>query len=113
MTKKLYEVEIQRNNITPKQFFTYCKNQIIKRTGEDIMSVWCESYESWAGQDGTPEYDCEWNHDDWDIPVKEICREKAFDWRLFLGKAYNFIMEFQFDDEKKGFGYLYAVEFER
>ena len=113
MASNMYTVEIQRNNITPRQFFTYCKNQIEKRTGEDIMSIWCESYEAWSGEDGVPEYDNYCKHDDWDDPVMEICKTKAFDWQLFLGKSYNFIMEFEFDTEKKGHGYLFLMECNR
>lgn len=109
--KKLYEVEIQRNNINPKQFYTYCRHQMKKRAGVDL-EAWCESYKDWSGE-GIPEYNVECYHDDWNEPVMEICKTKAFDYQLFLGKAYNFIMEFQFDDENTGYGYLYAVEFER
>lgn len=110
--KKIYEIEIQRNNISPKQFFSYCKAQMKKRTGVDLAS-WCESYEDWSGESGVPEYNCQSNHEDWDEPVKEICKTTAFDWQMFLGKCYNFILEFQFDTENKGYGYMYAVEFER
>lgn len=108
--KKMYEVEIQRNNISPRQFFTYCKHQMEKRTGTSL-DVWIDDYEAWA--DNTHEFDVNSDHEDWDEPVKEICRTKAYDWQFYLGKAYNFIMEFQFDTENKGYGYLYAVEFER
>lgn len=44
MIKKLYECEIQRNNISPKQFFAYCKNQL-KNKGVDIEN-WVE-FENW------------------------------------------------------------------
>ena len=82
-----------------------------KRVNLDIEN-WVESYEAWSGKEAM-ECDSTYNHDDWDVPVKEICRIKAFDYQLFLGRAYNFIMEFQFDTDNKGYGYLYAVEFER
>ena len=109
--KKMYEIEIQRSNITPKQFFTYCKAQMEKRIGIDLDN-WIESYEQWSGENSI-ECDSTWDHDDWEVPVREICKMKSFDVQYFLEKAYNFIMEFQFDTENKGFGYMYAVEFER
>lgn len=31
---------------------------------------------------------------------------------MFLSGTYNFQMEFDFWDEKTGYGYLYAVEYE-
>ncbi len=110
--KKMYEIEIQRTNISPKQFFTYCKNEMKKRTGIDL-EIWCESFEAWTGNNGIPESNIVSNHEDWDEPTKEICKTIAYDWQMFLGKAYNFILEFQFDSENKGFGYMYAIEFER
>lgn len=107
---KKYEVEIQRTNISPRQFFTYCKKEMKNRTGVSLQT-WCDSFEDWSSDKN--EYVSECYHDDWKVPVKEICKTKAYEWHLFLGKAYNFIMEFQFCDENKGSGYLYAVEFER
>lgn len=106
----MYEIEIQRTNISPKQFFTYCKKEMEKRTGTSLQ-VWCDSFQEWSSDKN--ECALETNHEDWEIPVKEICKTKAYEWQMFFGNAYNFIMEFQFDDENKGFGYLFAVEFER
>ena len=44
MANKIYEIEIQRTNISPKQFFTYCKNQMLKK-GIDL-EIWIDEYES-------------------------------------------------------------------
>lgn len=82
-----------------------------KRTGTDLEG-WCQSYEEWAGI-GIPEWCDTWKHEDWEKPALEICKTKAYDWQMYLQNAYNFIMEFQFDDDNKGFGYMYAVEFKR
>lgn len=109
--EQLYCVEIQRTNISPKQFYSYCKKQIVKRTGEDLLENWVEDYSDWS--DTVNEFFSESNHEDWEIPAREICKQKSFDWQLFLEKAYNFIMEFQFDTENKGTGYLFMVEFRR
>lgn len=42
---KLYEHEIERTNITPKQFFTYCKKQLEKK-GINLED-WVD-FESWV-----------------------------------------------------------------
>lgn len=107
---KLYEIEIQRTNVSPKQFFTYCKSQMKKRAGIELES-WCESFEEWI--DERINYNASCYHDDWDDPVEEICKTMPYNWQMFLGKAHNFIFEFDFDTEKIGHGYLYAVEFKR
>ena len=39
--EKLYEVEIERNNVTPRQFFSYCKRKMIGK-GADI-TAWVDS----------------------------------------------------------------------
>lgn len=105
---KLYECEIQRSNIAPKQFFTYCKNQL-KNKGIDI-EIWAD-FEEWK----SPITPCNStsNHEDWEEPQKEICKLQSYNWQLFLQNAYNFIMEFDFWDDNKGFGYLYIIELER
>lgn len=102
---KLYEHEIERTNITPKQFFTYCKKQLEKK-GINLED-WVD-FETWVN----PFSPCDSasKHEDWEEPQFEICRTKAYDWHLFLQKSYNFIMEFDFWDENKGFGYLYVME---
>lgn len=110
--ERLYEIEIQRSNVSPRQFFTYCKKEMFKRTGYSLDG-WCDDYETWTGENGTPDFYVESNHEDWDEPKKEICSTKPYEWQLFLANAYNFILEFQFDTDKKGYGYLYAVEFRR
>lgn len=111
MTKpKIYEIEIQRNNISPKQFFTYCKKQMEKRAGISIEN-WVECFDDWAHP--VSQSNNVWTHSDWDTPQKEISKTMPYDWQLYLGETYNFIMEFQFDDDNVGYGYMYAVEFER
>ena len=107
--KKLYEHEIERNNISPKQFFTYCKNQLSKK-GIDL-GIWLDSYKDWT----EPIAHCNdaYNHEDWEEPQKEVCKTQPYNWQLFLQNTYNFIMEFDFCDDNRGFGYLYVCEFER
>ncbi len=104
---KLYEHEIQRSNITPKQFFTYCKNQLSKK-GIDI-ETWVE-FENW--ENPTTPCNSTSKHEDWEEPQTEVCKLQPYDWQLFLQNAYNLIIEFDFWDDKKGFGYLYIKEYE-
>ena len=42
----------------------------------------------------------------------EICKYMSYDYHLYLEKSYNFIMEFQFDDDNRGWGYMYIVEWD-
>ena len=105
----LYEVETLRTNITPRQFFTYAARMFERKTGEKLY--WVDSFEDWE----TPSCECDIRakHEDWDTPQYEICRSKPFNFHFYLEGTYNFIMEFDFWDEKTGNGYMYAYEIER
>lgn len=43
---KKYEVEVQRSNITPREFWWYCK-QRMKAKGADLES-WIGEYKDWV-----------------------------------------------------------------
>ena len=106
MGRKLYEVEVNRTNISPKQFFTYCKKEAARRTNGLVdLEAWI-SFDEWVN----PIQPCNdrWYHDDWKPAAIEICKSEPYDVQWYLSNAYNFIFEW-FD----GHGYLYAVEFER
>ena len=103
-------VEIERTNITPKQFWSYCKREI-KRRADMNLEDWCESYEEWSTP--TQETNHRWQHKDWDVPTTEICKTMPYNWQLFLRYQYNFIMEFDFLDFRTGCGYLYLSESRR
>lgn len=109
--KKLYEVECNRTNISPRQFFTYCKKRFEEKTGQRL-DMWIDSFEDWENpiQKNNQEYINPWPRwdGDEDGPAKEIIKTMPFDWQLFLAGSYNFIMEW-FD----GHGYMYVVELER
>ena len=49
-------------------------------------------------------------HLDWDDPKTEICKIQPYEMQFYLEGSYNFIMEFQFWDDKTGNGYLWMVE---
>lgn len=107
--KMLYKIEVQRSNITPKAFFAYCA-RVMQEQGAN-MEDWAE-YDAWASEN-QPTYRNEDQHEDWDEPCYEICSAGPYKMQLFLARAYNFILEFDFDTDKKGTGYLFALEFER
>ncbi len=106
--EKKYDIEIERNNVTPRQFFTYCRNQMQKK-GLDI-ETWVD-YEEWINP--TVQEKAHINkHSDWDEPLTENVKIMPYDIHLYLQNTYNFMMEFEFDDDKVGHGYLYATEYE-
>ena len=106
--KTIYEVECQRNNVTPKEFFRYCKIKC-KKQDLDIES-WIE-FDSW--EEPTPLQRTEYHtneHFDWEKPQRETIKIMPYDWQMALQNSYNFILEFEFDTETKGHGYFYVVE---
>lgn len=106
---KLYEIECQRTNVTPKAFFEYCRNQADKK-GIDI-EIWI-NYEDWINPSYKEEYHIN-NHEDWEEPKREVIKSMPYDMQMYMQNSYNIIMEFQFDTETKGYGYLYMVEYKR
>lgn len=98
--KKTYECEAYRTGITPRQFFTYCKKQLEKKGGN--IEDWVD-FKEWM----EPTTPCD------NVADGEVCKLKPYEWHLYLKNSYNFIMEFNFWDDKKGSGYLYMVEYER
>lgn len=109
MKNKKYEIECQRSNVTPKQFFEYCRKRC-ELQNLDIES-WV-SFEDWVSPISKEEYH-RTDHKDWETPQTEIIKFMPYDFQMYLQNTYDFIMEFEFDTEIKGHGYLYAIEFER
>lgn len=102
---KMYEIECQRTNVTPKAFFEYCRKQVAKK-GIDI-ECWTD-FEHWSNP--ITQETRTFEHEN---SQKETIKTMPYDLQYFLQGAFNFIMEFQFDTETKGYGYMYAMEFER
>lgn len=106
-----YEVEVERKNISPRQFFTYCAKQFKLKTGADI-SCWID-YDEWV--DPThPEPYHRYEHN-WDgVRSMEANKYMPYDWQMFLSDSYNFVMEYEFGaTDTDGWGYFYAIEYER
>ena len=99
--KVMYEFEANRTNISPKQFYTYCRKRMLEKTGHSITE-WLDHYDNWANPIMPS------NEVDWTSPCKEICKTMPYEWHLFLAGSYNFIMEWA-----DGRGYMYVIEFER
>lgn len=109
MNKKLYEVESNRYFKSVNSFFEYCVKFCAKHNIK--LTDWIESLEQFE----SPSQWCNDrnNHDDLEMPSREICKMQPYQWQIYLQDSYNFIMEFDFFDENCGHGYLYLVEYER
>lgn len=102
---KIFEAEVQRRNVTPKQFFSYCK-KVCERKRINIndwtdFETWCEPIKECSVSN---------KHEDWETPQEEMCVIKPFEIHLYLQGEYNFIMEFDFFNDKVGNGYMYLSE---
>ena len=108
---KLYEVEVTRRNVSPKQFFDYCASRFLAKAGTDI-SCWI-SYEDWINPVQPEDYH-RYEHTDWDPPATEAIKYQPYDCQMYLSNAYNFILEYEFGaTNNDGYGYMYAVEYDR
>lgn len=99
-------IESTRNNVTPKEFFRYCKMLCAKK-GVDIESY--ISYDGWLN----PSVKCNttYKHDEWETPLYEKNKYMELDTHLYLQDTYNFILEFSYENEKVGSGYFHIVEY--
>lgn len=114
--KKLFELELTRNDVTPAQFLAYVR-RMCKAHGIDCFELsardfaegdhWGNEYWNTRYVGGTPSTrPCE----------SEICKGLPYDRQVYIrnfdGTTYNEIVEFTFDDEKTGHGYFYTVQTE-
>lgn len=100
-------VESMRHNITPRQFFTYCKKQAEKKgiSLEDWIS-----FDDWTDSSINIPFSRN-DHEDWTPPQREEYKAVLLDWHVYLEGAYTFIFEFTYDDnESTGCGYMYIYE---
>lgn len=103
------ELELSSHNCTPAQFLSYVRSQIRKHgiTGVDPMDIDLRYWERGEG--------CEFDHryEPGGPCQREIFTSKPYEFQCYIrnldGSTFNHIMEFQFDDEKKGFGYFYFL----
>lgn len=107
---KLYELERQRSNITPKEFYWICRTDLRRKFNVDLEN-WVE-YSEWINP-SYPEELHKVEHKDTNGSQLESYKFQPYDIQLFLQNTYNFIMQFEFDTDKKGFGYMYVVEYQQ
>ena len=106
---KKYEIEIERNNVTPAQFLAYVRAQLKKHNMNDLSSDLDLDYFR-RGNDRNSSY-----HDIPGKPCKaETSVSKPYEMQTYClnwdGTRYNEICEFEFDDDKTGYGYYYLVD---
>ena len=101
-----YTIEIQRRNVTPAQFLAYVRRRL-KATGGDAFCGCLDLDYFAAGSE--PNYDTERDG------THCISRSKPYTMQTYIrqdGRLYNEICEFEFDDEKTGYGYYYLIDAE-
>lgn len=104
--KTNYTIEIQRHNVTPAQFLAYVRRRL-KATGGDAFCGCLDLGYFAAGSE--PNYDTTRDG------AHCISRSKPYDMQTYIsdgGRLYNEICEFEFDDEKTGYGYYYLIDAE-
>ena len=104
--KANYTIEIQRRNVTPAQFLAYVRRRL-KATGGDAFCGCLDLDYFAAGSE--PNYDTERDG------THCISHSKPYSMQTYIlqdGRLYNEICEFEFDDEKTGYGYYYLIDAE-
>ena len=104
--KTNYTIEIQRRNVTPAQFLAYVRRRL-KATGGDVFCGCLDLDYFAAGRE--PNYDTERDG------THCISHSKPYSMQTYIrqdGRLYNEICEFEFDDEKTGYGYYYLIDAE-
>lgn len=107
--KKVFEYEMERNEVTPARFLGYVRENCKKRGIDFDMSMEEFKRDDWSCQyfHGTPETrPCE----------AELIRDHPYDKQTYIhcfdGSVYNMICEFTFDSERTGHGYFYTIQTE-
>ena len=108
-TRKTFEHEYQRYNVTPAQFLAYLRSMAKKHPGElcndfDLALFKAEGWTIDYSNALPSEKPCE-SERSIDHPYEKQTYIRNFD-----STTYNEIIEFQFDDETHGTGYYYTVQ---
>lgn len=109
--KTLVQVELTRHNVTPAQFLAYVRATLKRKGVREYASDLDLDYFA-SGTD--------LNFDYRNNPEKPCKAEKSvsrpYEMQTYVlnwdGSCYNEICEFQFDDDKTGYGYYYLVNTE-
>lgn len=110
-----FEIEIQRNNVTPAQFLAYIRSRVDAKGGKDYRSDLDLDYFV-RGNDLNYNVNHKKENDDcYKISgcEHEIGVSHPYEMQTYFknedGSVYNEICEFTFDDEKMGHGYYCLV----
>ena len=102
------EVECKRSNSTPRQFFRYCRQKCLEK-GIDIENM--VGFQEWSNPKKLEKWHIK-KHNYPGFKRQEVVEFMPYNCHLALQDMYNFILEFEFDNRKRGHGYLYAMETE-
>lgn len=119
-----YEIELERNNVTPAKFLAEirfaCKKKGItfELDLDQFVNPIQQSDSSYFLKDGKKiGHNGSWNYEASaeDAACKaEVCRILPYDYQIFIsrfdGSCFNEICEFTFYDDKRGHGYYYRLE---
>lgn len=108
------ELELHRNNVTPAQFLAYVRAQI-KKHGLTCIDPYDINLEYWkAGNDLNFNNRYQPDSEQYQAGIEtEKSVSRPYQMQTYIrftdGQIYNLICEFDFWDEKAGFGYFYIV----
>lgn len=108
---KREELELTRHDVTPGQFLSYVR-AMIKNHGLTAISAGDIDMKYWAaGSDRN--FDITGHDKEKDPCAAERSISKPYQMQTYIknwdGTVYNLILEFDFWDDKKGFGYFYFL----
>lgn len=95
------EFEVTCNAITTPKAFWNRVSKAMESHGEDIRD-WVESYDQWVKPFQPSKYKETNNYG-----VTTVSRFEPYEFQLYCSTDYNVILEFDFWDEIKGYGYFY------
>lgn len=113
MKKTVFEIEIERNNVTPAQFLAYCRRRVDAKGGgrSDLDLDYFK-----RGNDLNFDVNHKALNDECYTELNCECEKsisRPYEMQTYSkwtnGAVYNEICEFDFDDEKTGHGYYYLL----
>lgn len=93
------EIELNRYFKSVEAFWSYCEKMCKKH--DITLTDWICDIEQFKNPLQKSNY----------RDNVEVCKLQPYDMQLFYRGSYNFIMEYDFWDDKEGHGYLYVKEF--
>ena len=97
------EIEIELENTSPKNFWTYCLKKL-EEDGEDLTDWVCE-FKEWSEPKNSIEHKVIKHKNG----VVTACKLKPYETNIYCSGMINFIMEFDFYNDEQGYGYMYLA----